>query len=70
MTYKRTPTSERGLRAYDHLTPTEAIYLAWNTEGPQKFWHAQMRAEVRRNMPLLARALDRMEPGDTLKKTR
>lgn len=66
----RTPVTRSGLRAYDHLTPLEAVFLAWNKEGPHPFHHAQMKAEVRRNMPLLARSLDRMRARDTLKKTR
>jgi hypothetical protein len=56
----RTPTTESGLRVYDHLRPEEAVRRAWNTPGPNPYWHTKMQARVRKAMPLLARALDRL----------
>jgi hypothetical protein len=56
----KTPTTETGLRKYDHLPAEEAVRLAWQTPGPNPHWHTQMQAKVREQMPLLARALDRL----------
>lgn len=33
---------------------------AWSEPGPRPGWHEAMRQRVRRDMPLLARALDRL----------
>jgi len=55
-----TPTTDSGLKMYDHLSPAEAIAAAWNEAGPQAGWHARARTEVRMTMPLLARAIERL----------
>jgi hypothetical protein len=57
-----TPVSETGVRKYDHLPADIAAYKAWNEAGPHPFWHNQMKARVREEMPVLARALDRLMP--------
>jgi hypothetical protein len=57
----KTPTTDNGLRKYDHLPAIEAVGLAWNIPGANPSWHRQMQAKVREQMPLLARALDRLE---------
>jgi hypothetical protein len=57
-----TPTTPEGLRQYDHLPWPEAARLAWAEPGNDPEWHRLQREEVRRRMPLLARALDRAEP--------
>lgn len=54
-----TPTTDRALRKYDRHPATEAAVLAWATPGPHPAWHREAQEEVRRAMPLLARALDR-----------
>ncbi len=56
----RTPTTPGGLRALDALPASEAARLAWTVPGPRPAWHEAQRDEVRRRMPLLARALDRL----------
>lgn len=54
-----TPTTPDGLRQYDHLSPLEAAHRAWTDAGANPDWHRHMQDEVRRAMPVLARALDR-----------
>lgn len=49
------------VRQYDHLPPLTAARLAWSKPGARPQHHEAMRKEVRRQMPLLARALDRAE---------
>lgn len=49
-----TPTPPEGLTRYDDLPPSEAVVLAW-TELPEVG-----RDNLRRDMPVLARALDRL----------
>jgi len=56
-----TPTTPSGLRKYDHLPPAEAARRAWTTAGNHPEWDAACKDEVRNLLPLLARALDRME---------
>lgn len=55
-----TPTTPDGLRIYDGLPPNEAIRLAWTRAGRAESHHAAAQAEVRRIMPVLASALDRL----------
>lgn len=55
-----TPVTEAGLKQYDDYAPGEAVILAWSEAGDHPQWHNQMQDEVRKNMPVLARALDRM----------
>lgn len=55
-----TPTTPAGLRKLDHLPAMEAVLRAWNEPGPHPAWHRAAQDEVRRCMPLLARALDRL----------
>ncbi len=55
-----TPTTGQGLAQYDRLPPSEAARRAWREFGSNPAWHAKMQDEVRKSMPLLARALDRM----------
>ena len=55
----RTPVTSRGRAAYDHLPPLEAIVKAWTEPGPSSYWHREAQDQVRRAMPVLARALDR-----------
>jgi hypothetical protein len=55
-----TPITEEGLVQFDDLPPGLAVALAWSEPGENPAWHRQMQAEVRSQMPVLARALDRM----------
>ena len=57
----RTPVSPAKLRRYDHLPAAEAASRAWAKPGVNPEWHREMRQRVRDAMPLLARALDRLE---------
>ena len=54
-----TPTTPAGREQLDRLDPLEAAVVAWTTPGNYPYWHELAREEVRRSMPLLARALDR-----------
>ncbi len=56
----RTPVSEEGLKTYDDLPVEEAVALAWSEAGNNPTWHFRMQQIVRAQMPVLARALDRM----------
>lgn len=56
----RTPTTPSGLRRYDHLPADEAVVRAWVDAGVRPRWHERMRRRVTREMPVLARALERL----------
>lgn len=56
---KVTPVTKQGLEQYDDLPPGAAILLAWTEAGANPQWHREMQNEVRKTMPVLARALDR-----------
>lgn len=58
------PGHEERMEAWDHLPAAEAVARAWQDPGPRrKFgtWHPRARDEVAFLMPLLARALDRLQ---------
>lgn len=55
-----TPVTEQGLQQYDYLPSGMAVMMAWSELGDNPRWHQKMQDEVRQNMPVLARALDRM----------
>lgn len=57
----KTPTTPEGLRQYDHLHWVEAIRSAWAVPGDNPEWHFKMKSKVCKHMPLLARALNRLE---------
>lgn len=48
------------LSLYDHLPADEAVLEAWTKPGPDPAYHRAMQDKVRRDFPLLGRALDRM----------
>lgn len=58
---KRTPVTDAGLRRYDHLPAAEAVRLAWTEAGPHPAYHRTVKTEVGTSMPVLARALNRLE---------
>ena len=49
------------LTMYDDLPAAEAVAKAWTVPGPVPGLHEQMRRNIRHDMPLLGRALDRLE---------
>lgn len=57
----KTPTTPGGLATYDHIHPELAVRLAWTNPGMNPEWHEKAKQAVRDAMPLLARALDRMD---------
>lgn len=52
--------SDEGLRQYDDLSAAEAVARAWGDPGRYPTWHHRMQQIVRKQMPVLARALDRI----------
>lgn len=52
--------SKEGLVQFDDLPPGAAVLLAWSEAGDNPRWHRKMQEEVRAQMPILGRALDRM----------
>lgn len=57
---KKTPVTEEGLKQFDELRVTAAIFAAWNFPGKHPKHHEKMKQEVRDAMPVLGRALDRL----------
>ena len=56
----KTPTTPNGLKMYDHLDAVEAVIKAWTLAGYYPEWHHRQKRELYHDMPLLARALDRL----------
>ena len=56
----RTPVPGTGLKQYDDLPPVEAVIKAWTLAGYYPEWHHRQKTELYHDMPLLARALDRL----------
>lgn len=52
-----TPTTEAGLKQFDHRPPHRAIEAAWHEFGPQPEWHARARVFVTWLAHDMARAL-------------
>lgn len=48
------------VQKYDHFVPEAAALLAWQNPGRNPEYHDAMKEAVRRSMPLLGRALDRL----------
>lgn len=55
-----TPVTQSGLRQYDGLPAAVAVAKAWSVPGRMPACHRRAQATVRRIMPVLARALDRL----------
>lgn len=55
-----TPATPEGLRKHDRLSAQESVVRAWGDPGRHPGWHEAAKGDVRRAMPLLARALDRL----------
>jgi hypothetical protein len=57
---EKTPVTKEGLVQYDELPSGVAVLMAWTEAGNNPHWHEMMQDNVRAEMPVLARALDRM----------
>jgi hypothetical protein len=55
-----TPVTQEGLKQYDNLPAGMAVLMAWSESGSNPNWHEAMQEDVRKKMPVLARALDRL----------
>lgn len=55
-----TPVTKAGLTQFDDLSPGEAVIMAWSDPGNNPHYHRMMQDDVRAQMPVLGRALDRM----------
>jgi hypothetical protein len=60
-----TPVTDEGLTQYDDLPPAVAVMMAWSEAGDNPRWHALRQDDVRAEMPVLARALDRLSSTDS-----
>lgn len=60
MLEQSTPVSHTGLRQFDDLPAAEAVVKAWITPGLKPDFHKRQQRAVRRILPVLARALDRL----------
>lgn len=59
--FRNEPIRRVDLTLYDHLPPEDAVRAAWKIAGRMPTYHMAMRMEVGDRMPLLARALYRLE---------
>lgn len=57
----QSPVTEEGLKMFDDIQAEYAIYLAWNDPGEHAYFHEIQKDKVRKAMPLLGRALDRLD---------
>lgn len=57
---RKTPVTESGLTQFDELDPKEAVLQAWTDAGNHPAYHQLMQRRLREEMPVLARALDRL----------
>ena len=57
---KQTPVTQDGLEQYDSLSAIDAVVKAWTEPGEFPTWHYRMQQIVRKTMPVLGRALDRL----------
>lgn len=56
-----TPVTRAGVLKYDSYPPAIAAVKAWSDPGKgNPIWHKKMQGNVRKQMPLLAKALDRL----------
>ena len=56
----KTPVTPEGLAQYDELPAEEAVVRAWGLAGDYVNHHFRMQEEVKKQMPVLGRALDRL----------
>ena len=50
----------KNIEMYDMLPPDQAVARAWNDPGRSPMTHREAQDNLRKSMPLLARALDRL----------
>ena len=50
----------KNIEMYDKLPPDLAVVRAWNDPGRSPMAHREAQDNLRKSMPLLARALDRL----------
>lgn len=50
----------KNINMYDHLSPEEAVRQAWSNPGVAVWTHRAAQKALHTDMPLLARALDRL----------
>ena len=55
-----TPVTKEGLAQFDSLPAIMAVAKAWSDSGEYPVWHYRMQQIVRKTMPVLGRALDRL----------
>lgn len=55
-----TSVTQEDLEQFDGLTAIEAVAKAWSESGEFPTWHYRMQQIVRKTMPVLGRALDRL----------
>ena len=58
-----TPYTRSGIKKYDNDPAVQAVINAWTIPGHNSYWHEKMKRNVREQMPVLARALDRLAEG-------
>lgn len=54
------PVTPEGLAQFDNLPAEEAVLKAWTETGPYSDYHQHVQNQIRRQMPVLGRALDRL----------
>lgn len=52
--------TSRGIGQFDHLPAAEAARRAWTNAGPVPAYHRKIVGRIRKEAPVLARALDRL----------
>ena len=50
----------KNIEMYDRLDPASAVRKAWRDPGKSEWTHREAQENLRKTMPLLARALDRL----------
>ena len=50
----------KNIEMYDKLPPDQAVARAWSDPGRSPQTHREAQDNLRKSMPLLARALDRL----------
>jgi hypothetical protein len=57
---RHTPVTPSGLAQFDDLPAMQAVVKAWTDPGSHPDWHNHMKVRLSNQMPVLARALDRL----------
>lgn len=55
-----TPVTPEGLQQFDDDDAVTAVIEAWTLPGNNPTWHLQMQKQVAAQMPVLARAIERL----------